>query len=84
MSPLRIVLTIAFIVSGIILAIVIMKQESKHRGLSGALTGSGGGNTDSYWAKNQSRSAEGRLVIWSRVFMVIFSALGVILNIKAI
>lgn len=84
MSPLRILLTIAFIAAGIILAILIMKQESKQRGLSGALTGSGGASSDSYWAKNQSRSVEGRLVIWSRVFMVIFLGLGIVLNIKAI
>ena len=84
MSPLRIILTIIFIAAGVSLAIVIMRQESKQRGLSGALTGSGGGNNDSYWAKNQSRSTEGRLVIWTRVLLAIFLGLGLVLNIKVI
>ena len=83
MSPLRIALTIIFIVAGIILTIVILKQESKQNGLSGALMGSGAAD-DSYWAKNKGRSKEGKLITWSRVFIVIFLALGLILNIKAI
>ena len=82
MSGLRIILTIIFLVAGAIMCIVVMMQESKQRGLSGALTGSGIQSEDSYWAKNKGRSVEGKLVIWSRILLIIFLGLGLVLNIK--
>ena len=82
MGALRIVLTLIFLAAGVILTIVIMRQESKQRGLSATLTGGGGAPDSSYWAKNKGRSTEGRLVIWSRILLIIFLALGMILNIK--
>ena len=82
MGGLRIALTIIFLIAGAILTIVIMMQESKQRGLSATLTGSGMGDEDSYWARNKSRSVEGKLVIWSRILLIIFLGLGLVLNIK--
>ncbi len=82
MGGLRITLTIIFLVAGAILSIVIMMQESKQRGLSATLTGSGMSDADSYWAKNKGRSVEGKLVIWSRILLIIFLGLGLVLNIK--
>lgn len=83
MGGLRITLTIIFLVAGAVLSIIIMMQESKQRGLSGALTGSSAvSSEDSYWAKNKGRSVEGKLVIWSRILLIIFLGLGLVLNIK--
>ena len=84
MSGLRIALTIIFLIAGALLCIVVMMQESKQRGLSATLTGSSMGEEDSYWAKNKSRSVEGRLVVLSRIFLIIFLGLGLVLNIKVI
>ena len=83
MGGLRITLTIIFLIAGAILCIVVMMQESKQRGLSATLTGASGvSEEDSYWAKNKGRTVEGKLVIWSRILLIIFLGLGLVLNIK--
>lgn len=82
MGGLRITLTIIFLIAGAIMCIVVMMQESKQRGLSATLTGGAMSDENSYWAKNKGRSVEGKLVIWSRILLIIFLGLGLILNIK--
>ena len=82
MGGLRITLTIIFLIAGAIMCIVVMMQESKQRGLSATLSGGAMADDDSYWAKNKGRSVEGKLVIWSRILLIIFLGLGLILNIK--
>lgn len=78
MGSLRIILTIAFFAASVILIIITTAQESKSRGLSGALTGSS--DTDTYWSKNKSHSKEGKIVKWSWIFIAIFFTLGILLN----
>ena len=78
MGSLRIILTIAFFAASVILIIITTAQESKSRGLSGALTSSS--DTDTYWSKNKSHSKEGKIVKWSWIFIAIFFALGILLN----
>ena len=38
-------------------------------------------NSDTYWSKNKGRSEEGRLVRLTRILVIVFIALAVILNI---
>ena len=70
------VLMIAFILICIALIILVMMQEGKSDGLSGAMSGMG----NSYWDKNKGRSMEGNMVKWTAVLAVVFLVLTVVLN----
>ena len=48
----RIVLMVLFVLVCIILTIIVLMQESKQNGLSGAISGA----ADTYWGKNKGRS----------------------------
>ena len=50
-------------------------QEGKNNGL-GALTGS----ADTYWSKNKGRSMEGMLVKLTRIFVILFLVIAMVLN----
>jgi preprotein translocase subunit SecG len=75
---LRAIVQIVYI--GICAAIVfiVLKQEGKSTGLSGALTGA----SDSYWSKNKGRSAEGMLERVTKILATLFIVLSVILNLN--
>lgn len=70
------VIMIAFILICIALIILVMMQEGKSDGLSGAMSGMG----NSYWDKNKGRSMEGNMVKWTAVLAVVFLVLTVVLN----
>ena len=76
-DTLRIVLMGIFILVCIFLTIVLM-QESKQNGLSGAISGA----ADTYWGKNKGRSMEGKLVTITKVLAVLFVVIAIILNIN--
>ena len=69
-------LMIAFILICVALVILVMMQEGKSDGLSGAMSGMG----NSYWDKNKGRSMEGNMVKWTAVLAVVFLVLTVVLN----
>ena len=69
---LRIGLMGVFVVICIALAIIIRKQN----GLSGTISGA----ADSYWGKNKGRSMEGKLVKITKILVVLFVVIAVILN----
>ena len=58
------------------LAIIILMQESKQNGLSGTISGA----ADSYWGKNKGRSMEGKLVKITKILVILFIVIAVILN----
>ena len=57
-DTIRVVLMAIFILVCICLTVVVLMQESKQNGLSGAISGA----ADTYWGKNKGRSMEGKLV----------------------
>ena len=71
----RIFLTILFVVICIVLSVAVLLQEGKS-GL-GSLAG---GNSESFWGKNQGRSAEGILAKVTRILAVVFFLLALLLN----
>ncbi len=75
MGPLRIVLTILFIIICIALTIVVLMQEGKSAGL-GAVAGA----AESYWGKNKGRSMEGALIKITKGLAVGFIVLAIVLN----
>ena len=75
-DTLRIVLMGIFILVCIFLTIVVLMQESKQNGLSGAISGA----ADTYWGKNKGRSMEGMLVKLTRIGVILFLIIGMVLN----
>lgn len=67
-----------FILISIVITIVVLMQESKQKGLSGAISGA----ADTYWGKNKGRSMEGKLVTITKVLVVLFFVIAVVLNIN--
>lgn len=78
MSTLKLILQIVYILVCIALVFIILKQEGKYGGLSGALTGS----SETYWAKNKGRSYEGKLELITKYLAAAFLILSVVLNLK--
>ena len=75
MAVLKTILTVLFILISLVITVVILMQEGKAQGL-GAISGA----ADTYWGKNKGRSMEGMLVKLTRIFVVVFLVLAVVLN----
>lgn len=70
------VLTVVFMIVSFIITVVILLQEGKQAGLTGAISGA----AESYWGKNKGRSMEGKLEKITKICVVLFFVLSVILN----
>lgn len=75
MSVLNTVLTVVFIILSIVITVLILMQEGKSAGL-GAIAGA----ADTYWGKNKGRSMEGMLVKLTRVGVILFLVIAMVLN----
>lgn len=76
MGTVRILLTVIFIFVCIALVVLVLMQEGKSAGL-GAISGV----AETYWGKNKGRSMEGRLVMATRIMVVMFLVIAAVLNI---
>ena len=70
------ILLILYIIDCIALTVVVLMQEGKQAGLTGAISGA----AESYWGKNKGRSMEGGLVKATTIMGVLFFVLSVALN----
>lgn len=75
MTVLKTILTILFIIISLVITVVILMQEGKTAGL-GAISGA----ADTYWGKNKGRSMEGILVKITRVCVILFLVLAIVLD----
>ena len=75
-SVLRTILMVVFILISIVLTVIVLMQEGKSAGL-GAISGA----ADTYWGKNKGRSMEGRLVMFTRILVILFLVIAAVLNI---
>ena len=76
MGILKTILTILFIIISLVITVVILMQEGKSAGL-GAISGA----ADTYWGKNKGRSMEGMLVTITKICVIAFLLLAVVLNV---
>ena len=74
MAVIKTILMVLLILISIALTVIILMQEGKSAGL-GAIAGA----ADTYWGKNKGRSMEGMLVKITRVGVVLFLLLGMVL-----
>ena len=75
MTVLNTILTVVFIILSIVITVIILMQEGKSAGL-GAIAGA----PETYWGKNKGRSMEGMLVKLTRVAVILFLVLAMVLN----
>jgi len=71
MSVLEIVLGIMLIISSILIVIVVLLQESKTAGLSGAIAG----GAETFFGKNKGRTIEQKLVKATKYIAIFFFVL---------
>ena len=72
------VLTAVFVLICLAITVVILLQEGKQAGLTGAISGA----AHSYWGKNKARSMEGKLEKSTMVFVVLFFVIAIVLTMK--
>lgn len=70
------VFTAIFFILCLAITIVILLQEGKQAGLGGAISGA----ADSYWGKNKGRSIEGALEKATKIMVVLFFIISILLN----
>ena len=68
MEILKTVLLILFAIDCIALTVIVLMQEGKQAGLTGAISGA----AESHWGKNKGRSMEGGLVLATRIMAGLF------------
>ncbi len=72
------IMLIAYIIVSISLVVVVLMQEGKQAGLTGAISGA----AETYWGKNKGRSMEGGLMLATKILAVLFILLSLLLNLK--
>ena len=72
------ILLIVYIIVCVLLTVVVLMQEGKQAGLTGAISGA----AESYWGKNKGRSMEGGLVLATRILGALFIVISLLLNLK--
>ena len=72
------ILLILYIIDCIALTVVVLMQEGKQAGLTGAISGA----AESDWGKNKGRSMEGGLVLATRIMAVLFVVFSLLLNLN--
>ena len=77
MEILRYILMGIFVLLCIVATVLVLLQEGKSQGL-GAIAG----GSESYWVRNKGRSMEGNLEKWTKILMVVFFVLAIVLNLS--
>lgn len=78
MAVLRVVLMIIYIIICVALTVIVLMQEGKQAGLTGAISG----GSDTYWGKNKGRSREGVLEKVTTGLAAGFILLSLVLNLN--
>lgn len=77
MSGLQVALAIVTILVSLIIIVLVLLQESKQQGLSGAIAGA----ADSFFGKNKGRTMEAKLVKFTKIAGAIFFVLALVSSI---
>lgn len=75
MKVVMIVVSILLLIDCLLLTGVVLLQQGKSAGLSGAISGA----AETYFGKNKAHTMEGRLMFWTKIFGAIFLVLAFVL-----
>ncbi len=73
---LKMILTVALLVVDLFLVAVILLQEGKTAGLSGAISG----GADTFLAKNKAKSLDAKLARWTKWVAILFVILTLVIS----
>lgn len=71
MHTVMIIISVLFVIDCLCLTGIVLMQQGKTAGLSGAI----GGAAETYFGKNKARTMEGKLEFWTKILAVIFFVL---------
>ena len=71
MQPIEIILGILILITSILVVILVLLQEGKQQGLSGAIAG----GAETFFGKSKGRTMEQKLVKITRVLAIVFFVL---------
>lgn len=72
---------VMLLISGVLLVIIVLSQEGKENGLSGAIQG---GSAESYLTTGGNRTKDARLKKFTKIMAVIFFVLTILANVAAV
>lgn len=75
MDILKIVLAAIYVVLCVALVIIVLFQNSKQQGLSGAIAGT----AETFFGKNKGRTIDAKLKKWTAIGAVVFLVLSLVL-----
>lgn len=78
MAVLETVIMVIYALVCIALTIIVLMQEGKSAGLTGAISGV----ADTYWGKNKGRSMEGAMEKSTKILAILFILLSIVLNLN--
>lgn len=79
MQVLIVIVSIILALTCLALIAIVLMQEGKSAGLSGAISGA----ADSYFGKNKARTLEGRLEKFTKILAAVFIVLSFVLYLMA-
>ena len=78
MQVIRLIVTLIYVAVCIGLVVIVLMQEGKSAGLTGAINGV----ADTYWGKNKGRSMEGAMNKITKYLALVFIVISVLLNLN--
>ena len=67
MYTVMIIVSVLFLIDCLCLTAIVLMQQGKTAGLSGAI----GGAAETYFGKNKARTMEGKLEFWTKILALI-------------
>ncbi len=78
MAVLETVIMVIYALVCIALTVIVLMQEGKSAGLTGAISGV----ADTYWGKNKGRSMEGTMEKFTKILAILFILISIVLNLN--
>ncbi|HAB60895.1 MAG TPA: preprotein translocase subunit SecG [Lachnospiraceae bacterium] len=78
MAVLETVIMVIYALVCIALTVIVLMQEGKSAGLTGAISGV----ADTYWGKNKGRSMEGTMEKSTKILAILFILISIVLNLN--
>ena len=69
------IVSVLFLIDCLCLTAIVLMQQGKTAGLSGAISGA----AESYFGKNKAHTMEGKLEFWTKIWAAIFFVLAFVL-----
>lgn len=76
MDVLKTIATVILVIFELFLIAVVLLQQGRSAGLSGAI----GGASETFFGKNKAKSMEGKLELWTKISAGAFIVLAVVLS----